>query len=263
MQAVTLQQAASESQQDGLTLRGQLASLQQNVHLLGGNLQGRLSMVQGAVLSQMQQQLADKDAAVAASKGQLGAIQVQLERLSAGFAAKLAAEQAERQRLGAEAAQARLLCMARGRQLGQLQEQLAAAQAAASQQQAGTAAAAGLQQQQLESLQGRLQEAQQQLEAAQRAAVDAAQQAAAAEGGKAGLRQQVEELSAALAERQLQIEWLEGKVADLEDGDVNQQVSSGRGCRCICVASWHLQRGLLCMLDRQGREFFCRHTRCA
>lgn len=229
MQAVTLQQAASESQQDSLTLRGQLASLQQNIHLLGGNLQGRLSLVQGAVLSQMQQQLSDKDAALAAGQGQLGAIQAQLERLSAGFEAKLAAEQAERQRLGAEAAQARLLCMARGRQLGQLQQELAAAQAAASQQQSSTAAAAGVQQQQLESLQGRLQDAQQQLAAAQRAAAEAVQQAAAAEGGKEGLRQQVEELNGVLAERQLQVEWLEGKVADLEDSDISHEVSFGLG----------------------------------
>jgi chromosome segregation ATPase len=228
LQAVTLQQAVSESQQEGLILRGQLASLQQNVHLLGGNLQGRLSLVQGAVLSQMQQQVADKDAALAASESQLGAIHAQLERISAGFEAKLAAEQAERQRLGAEAAQARLLCMARGRQLGQLQQELAAAQAAASHQQASTAAAAGVQQQQLESLQGRLQDAQQQLEAAQRAAAEASQQAAAAEGGKAGLRQQVEELSAALSERQLQVEWLEGKVADLEDSDISHQVGVAR-----------------------------------
>lgn len=228
-QAITLQQALAEGQQEGLTLRGQLVSLQQNIHLLGGNLHGRLSMVQGAVLAQMQAQLAEKDGVISSSEAQLTAFRAQLERLSSSFEAKLAAEQTERERAAAEAAQARLLCMARGRQLGQLQQQVQQLQEAAAQQQQGAAVSSSLQQQQLEVLRQQLQEAQQQQEQAKRAAADAARQAAAAEGGKAGLQQQVEELTSALAERQLQVEWLEGKVADLEGSDMNQQVRLAAG----------------------------------
>lgn len=226
---MTLQSALSEVQEESLVLRGQVASQQHHISLLGGNLHGRLSLVQGSVLAQMQEQVSQKDAALAASTQHVLAIQAELERLSCSYAAKLAAEQAERQRLSAEAAQARLLCTARGRQVASLQQELQQLRDAATQQQQTAAASTSVQQQQLEGLRERLQDTQRQLADAQQAAAEAQQMAAAAEGGKSGLRQQVEELQALLADRQLQLEWLEGKVADLEDGDASQQV-------CVCVA---------------------------
>lgn len=205
-------------------LQGQVASQQHHISLLGGNLQGRLSLVQGSVLAQMQEQVTQKDAALAASAQHVLAIQAELERLSCSYAAKLAAEQAERQRLSAEAAQARLLCTARGRQVASLQQELQQLRDAASQQQQTAAASTSVQQQQLESLRERLQDTQQQLDSARSEVAEAQQVAAAAEGGKCGLRQQVEELQALLAEKQLQVEWLEGKVSDLEGSDISQQV---------------------------------------
>jgi chromosome segregation ATPase len=230
-QAVTLQAALSEAQEASLMLQGQVASQQHNMNLLGGNLQGRLSLVQGSVLAQMQEQVNHKDAALAASAQHVLAIQAELERLSCSYAAKLAAEQLERQRLAAEAAQARLLCTARGRQVASLQQELQQLRDAASQQQQTAAVSTSVQQQQLESLRERLQVAQQQLEAAQFEAEEAQQVAAAAEGGRSCLRQQVEELQALLTEKQLQIEWLEGKVADLEGSDMSQQVGApGHEC---------------------------------
>jgi hypothetical protein len=161
---------------------------------------------------------------------QVLAIQAELERLSCSYAAKLAAEQAERQRLSAEAAQARLLCTARGRQVSSLQQELQQLRDAAAQQQQTAAASTSVQQQQLESLRERLQDSQRQLAAAQQGAAEAQAAAAAAEGGKAGLREQVEELQALLSERQLQVEWLEAKVADVEGSDISQQVGAGAGC---------------------------------
>lgn len=221
---MTLQQAYSEGQHENLTMRGQLVALQHNINLLGGNLQGRLSMVQGAVLAQLQTQLAEKDTAIAASEQRLTELQAELERLSCGFASKLSAEQAERERLSAEASQARLLCQARGRQVTELQQEVQQLQQAATSQQQTASVGAELQQQQLEQLHQRVQELQQELSAAKHAAADAAQQASSAEGGRMGLRQQVDELQSALAEKQLQIEWLEGKVADLESSDMTSQV---------------------------------------
>lgn len=219
-----MQQTLSEVQHEAMVLRGQLASQQHHISLLGGNLQGRLSLVQGAVLAQLQEQVSQKDTALAASAQHVLSIQAELERLSSSFMAKLAAEQAERQRLSAEAAQARLLCTARGRQVSSLQQEVQQLKDAASQQHQTATATSTVQQQQMEALQQRLQDAQQQLAAAQQEAAAAQDSVVAAEGGKAGLRQQVEELQALLADKQLQLDWLEGKVADLEESDVSQQV---------------------------------------
>lgn len=205
-------------------MRGQLVALQHNINLLGGNLQGRLSMVQGAVLTQLQSQLAEKDAALAGSEQILAGLQSEVERLSCRFTSKLAAEQSERERLSAEASQARLLCQARGRQLTELQQQLQQLQQTAANQEQTASARAGLEQQQAEQLHQKVQQLEQELCAAQQAAVYAGQQVSAVEGGKNGLQQQVDELQSALAEKHLQIEWLEGKIADLENSDMASQV---------------------------------------
>jgi predicted nucleic acid-binding Zn-ribbon protein len=245
-QAVTLQSALAEAHEDALLLRGQVASQQHHINLLGGNLQGRLSLVQGSVLADMQQQATQKDTALAASAQQVLAVQSELEKLSCSYAAKLVAEQAERQRLSAEAAQARLLCTARGRQVATLQQELQGMRDAATQQQQTAAASSGIQQQQLESLQERLQDMQQQLAAAHQEAADAQHVAAAAEGGRNGLRQQLEGLQALLADKQLQVEWLEGKVADLEGSNISQQVCVLLCRDCCLVMVWcHVLSGVM------------------
>jgi len=66
-----LEQALANTQQEGLTLRGKLVSAQQHIALMGGNLQGRLSQLQGSLLAQMQAQLAEKDTTLAAGQKQL------------------------------------------------------------------------------------------------------------------------------------------------------------------------------------------------
>lgn len=123
-QTSNLHQALQASQQEGYAMQVQVATLQQSVALLGSSIQGRLSLAQGAVVAELQQELAEKNGAIAASEARLLSFQHQLDQLSSSFEAKLGAEQRERERLGAEAAQARLLCSARSRQLGQLQQEL-------------------------------------------------------------------------------------------------------------------------------------------
>jgi chromosome segregation ATPase len=91
------------------------------VALLGGDLRGRLGLAQGAVVAELREQLAARDAAISESGARVAALQSDLERLAASLQARLPAEQRERERLGAEAGQARLLCAARGRQAAQLQ----------------------------------------------------------------------------------------------------------------------------------------------
>lgn len=236
VQAVKLQQALTEGQHENLTMRGQLIALQQNISLLGGNLQGRLSMVQGTVLTQLQAQVAEKDSVIAAGQQKLAAFQLDLEKLNCALAAKLVAEQTERERLSAEAAQARLLCQARSRQLTELQEEVLLLKQDASKQQETASVGAELQQQQLGHLHQKVQKLEQELVAARQAAADAQQQVSAAEGGRLGLRQQVEELQSALAEKQLQIDWMESKVADLESSDLNSQVRLVSMHMC-CAAS--------------------------
>jgi hypothetical protein len=136
-QARDLAAALANSQRESATLRGRCLELQHNVSLLGGDLRGRLSLAQGAVLAEMQQQLLARDEAIAASQAQLQAFGLDLERLSGALASKLSAERRERERLGAEAAQARLLCAARGRQAALLQERVEALEAQVEQAQGG------------------------------------------------------------------------------------------------------------------------------
>lgn len=124
-----LSASLAASQRDSLTLRGRCLELQHQVTLLGGDLQGRLSLAQGSVVSELQQQLGARDEAISASQTRLQQFDRDLDRLSNTLAAKLSAERRERERLGAEAAQARLLCAARGRRAAQLQKQVEELQA--------------------------------------------------------------------------------------------------------------------------------------
>lgn len=67
--------------------------------------QGQLSLVQGAVLSEMQGQLAAASQALALSDARAQAAQAELAATAAGLNARLAAESKERERLALEAAQ--------------------------------------------------------------------------------------------------------------------------------------------------------------
>lgn len=99
-------------------------------------LQGHLSAAQGGVLHEMQQELLARGRAQAAAEAQAAGYQREAAALQGTLSAKLSSEQRERERLNLEAAQSRLLCTARGRQISVLQEegqQLKAALAEANQ----------------------------------------------------------------------------------------------------------------------------------
>lgn len=53
------------------SLQLQVVQLQHNVQLLGGNLQGRLSLAQGSVVADLQAELASSSEALAACEGQV------------------------------------------------------------------------------------------------------------------------------------------------------------------------------------------------
>jgi chromosome segregation ATPase len=222
-----LQHQLQGAQQEQLQLRGQVLQLQQQLKLLGGNLNGHLSLAQGSVVTELHQLLQQRDTAVAASGARLQGFAWQLDRICEGYNAQLAAEQQERARLGTEAAQARLLSIARGRQVAALQADLDEVQQQLTHAQAAAAKGQSLQQEQQEDLRQQLLEAQAAAAEAREAAAAAKQAKVAAEGGTQALRQQVAELQTALTDKQLQVEWLEGKVADLTDAGRPQPLVSG------------------------------------
>jgi len=192
------------------------------VSLLGGDLRGRLSLAQGSVVAELQQQLAQRDEAIGASQTRLAALQSDLERLSCGLSAKLAAEHRERERLAAEAAQARLLCAARGRQAAQLQQQVDALTAQAEHLQ-------GQRQATSEELRATVASLQQALEAARDEAAGAQQLLYEAEESRGLLQRQVDGLMQELSDARLQVEWMEGKVSDLEAGGHGATPQSKQG----------------------------------
>lgn len=226
-----LQHQLQGAQQEQLQLRGQVLQLQQQLKLLGGNLNGHLSLAQGSVVSELQQLLQQRDTAVAASEARLQGFAWQLDRICEGYNAQLAAEQQERARLSTEAAQARLLSIARGRQVAALQADLDEVQQQLTRAQAAATKGQSLQQEQQEGLRQQLLEAQAAAAEAREAAAAAKQAKVAAEGGTLALRQQVAELQTALTDKQLQVEWLEGKVADLTDAGRPQPLVSASTLR--------------------------------
>jgi hypothetical protein len=153
----------------------------------------------------------------------------QLDQLTTEYSTQLEAEQQERQRLAAEAAQSRLLCSARARQLASLQQELQAAQQAA----AGAAGAAGSQaaelQQRAQQLEQRVGDAEGELqrERAQLAALQEARQQREALCER--LQRKVAELGREGQELALQNEFLEGLVADLQSSRPDQQAADRYG----------------------------------
>ena len=242
LQAAQLQDSLLTSHQEQQTLRGQTLTLQHQVTLLGGNLNGHLSQAQGSVVSELQQQLADRESVIAASEAHLASFQWKLERLSQGFGAQLASEQQERQRLGTEAAQARLLAVARGRQVQELQREVADAKDAAAAAAAASEASRAEQQREVEGLRRELAGRREAVAAADERVGEAVRGRERAEGLVEGLRQQVAELQGQLRDQELQVEWLEGKVADLEGGAApagQPKVRGGSGSGgCRLVVAW-------------------------
>lgn len=124
MQATTLQHRCMATDAQAAQLHQQLTDLQGDKALLGARLHdGSLDMVKGQLIQQLQQQLAEsaKAAETAAEQSQQAALQVQ--SLQDQLTLQQQAQASERERLSMEAAQSRLLCKARARQVGSLELQ--------------------------------------------------------------------------------------------------------------------------------------------
>ncbi|GIL88016.1 hypothetical protein Vretimale_6382, partial [Volvox reticuliferus] len=113
-----------ELQRENWLLGAEVMKLRQEVTLLGGNINGHLSMVQGAVVSELQEQLAERLSQITALQEEVGVLVAQLQAAERDAAAAAAAAAAERERLASELGTARLMATARGRGAEGLQAQL-------------------------------------------------------------------------------------------------------------------------------------------
>lgn len=124
MQVEALQQRCIATDAQAAQLQQQLTELQGDKALLGARLHdGSLDMVKGQLIQQLQQQLADSSKAAEAAAGQSQQAALQLQSLQDQLSLQQQAQASERERLSMEAAQSRLLCKARARQVSSLELQ--------------------------------------------------------------------------------------------------------------------------------------------
>ena len=124
MQVEALQQRCTATDAQAAQLHQQLTELQGDKALLGARLHdGSLDMVKGQLIQQLQQQLADSSKAAEAAAGQSQQAALQLQSLQDQLSLQQQAQASERERLSMEAAQSRLLCKARARQVSSLEMQ--------------------------------------------------------------------------------------------------------------------------------------------
>lgn len=124
VQVGALQQRCTATDAQAAQLHQQLTELQGDKALLGARLHdGSLDMVKGQLIQQLQQQLADSSKAAEAAAGQSEQATLQLQSLQDQLSLQQQAQASERERLSMEAAQSRLLCKARARQVSSLELQ--------------------------------------------------------------------------------------------------------------------------------------------
>jgi len=124
VQADTLQQQCTVTDVQAGRLQQQLTNLQADKALLGARLHdGTLDMVKGQVIQQLQQQLADSIQATESAAAVSQQATTQVQSLQDQLALQQQAQASERERLSMEAAQSRLLCKARARQVNSLEVQ--------------------------------------------------------------------------------------------------------------------------------------------
>lgn len=124
MQVEALQQRCIATDAQAAQLHQQLTEVQGDKALLGARLHdGSLDMVKGQLIQQLQQQLADSLKAAEAAAGQSQQAALQLQSLQDQLSLQQQAQASERERLSMEAAQSRLLCKARARQVSSLELQ--------------------------------------------------------------------------------------------------------------------------------------------
>jgi len=124
MQVDTLQHRCTASDAQAVQLQQQLTNLHADKALLGARLHdGSLDMVKGQLIQQLEQQLAESTQAAAAAGAASQHTAVQVQSLQDQLALQQQAQAGERERLSMEAAQSRLLCKARARQVNTLELQ--------------------------------------------------------------------------------------------------------------------------------------------
>ncbi len=124
MQVDTLQQRCTATDAQAVQLQQQLTNLHADKALLGARLHdGSLDMVKGQLIQQLEQQLAESTQAAAATGAASQHTSSQVQSLQDQLALQQQAQASERERLSMEAAQSRLLCKARARQVNTLELQ--------------------------------------------------------------------------------------------------------------------------------------------
>ena len=124
VQVETLQQRCTATDAQATQLDQQLTELQGDKALLGARLHdGSLDAVKGQLIQQLQKQLADSSKAGEAATGHSQQAALQIQSLQDQLSLQQQAQASERERLSMEAAQSRLLCKARARQVSSLELQ--------------------------------------------------------------------------------------------------------------------------------------------
>ena len=124
VQVEALQQRCTATNAQAAQFHQQLTELQDDKSLLSARLHdGSLDMVKGQLIQQLQQQLADSSKAAGAAAGQSQQAALQIQSLQDQLSLQQQAQASERERLSMEAAQSRLLCKARARQVSSLELQ--------------------------------------------------------------------------------------------------------------------------------------------
>ena len=124
MQVDTLQQRCTATDGQAAQLQQQLTHLHTNNALVDARLHdGSLDMVKGQLIKQLEQQLAESSQATAAAAAVSQQAAAQVQSLQDQLALQQQAQASERERLSMEAAQSRLLCKARARQVNTLEMQ--------------------------------------------------------------------------------------------------------------------------------------------
>lgn len=124
MQVDALHQRCTSADAQAVQLQQQLTNLHADKALLGTKLHdGSLDMVKGQLIQQLEQQLTESSQAAAAAGAASQHSLAQMQSLQDQLAVQQQAQASERERLSMEAAQSRLLCKARARQVNTLELQ--------------------------------------------------------------------------------------------------------------------------------------------
>ena len=119
-----LQQRCTAADTQAAQVHQQLAALQADKALSSARLHdGSLDIVKGQLIQQLQQQLAESIKAAEGAAGQSQQAELQIQSLQSQLTLQQQAQADERERLSMEAAQSRLLCKARARQVTSLELQ--------------------------------------------------------------------------------------------------------------------------------------------